>query len=142
FLPAKKRERREKLQSLRTEPRTLVFYEAPHRIGEALEDMAELFGARQLVLGREVTKVYEEFIRGSIGDVIREIAGKEIRGEITLVVSGFAGENIAFEDSIRVEIQELVQKGLRVKEIAEVLGEKFSYPKKDIYRLVLEKGKK
>jgi 16S rRNA (cytidine1402-2'-O)-methyltransferase len=142
FLPAKKRERREKLQSLRTEPRTLVFYEAPHRIGEALEDMAELFGARQVVLGREVTKVYEEFIRGSIGDVIREIAGKEIRGEITLVVSGFAGENIAFEDSIRVEIQELVQKGLRVKEIAEVLGEKFSYPKKDIYRLVLEKGKK
>jgi 16S rRNA (cytidine1402-2'-O)-methyltransferase len=142
FLPAKKRERREKLQSLRTEPRTLVFYEAPHRIGEALEDMAELFGARQVVLGREVTKVYEEFIRGSIGDVIREIAGKEIRGEITLVVSGSAGEKIALEDSLRAEIQELAQKGLRVKEIAEVLGEKFSYPKKDIYRLVLEKEKK
>ncbi len=139
FLPTKKRERRERLQRLREEDRTLVFYEAPHRLKETLDDLLELLGDRQVVLGREVTKVYEEHIRGRISEVIAEIGRKEPRGEITLLISGSAGEQIPLEDLIRAEIEELLQKGLRVKEIAEVLGERFSYPKRDVYRLVLEK---
>ncbi len=141
FLPGKKRERRERLQRLRLEERTLIFYEAPQRLRATLQDMLELFGDRELVLGREVTKLYEEFVRGRISAAIAAIDRKEPRGEITLVVAGFAGEKIPLEDVIRTEIKELRQKGLRVKEIAEVLGEKFSYPKKDIYRLVLERDK-
>ena len=141
FLPGKKRERRARLQSLRLEERTLVFYEAPHRLRETLQDMLELFGDREAVLGREVTKLYEEFMRGRISDAIASIDRKELRGEITLVVGGSGGEKSPLEDVIRTEIKGLLQKGFRVKEIAEVLGEKFSYPKRDIYRLALSTAK-
>jgi 16S rRNA (cytidine1402-2'-O)-methyltransferase len=139
FLPEKKRGRRARLQRLRQEERSMVFYEAPHRLRETLEDMLELLGDREMAFGREVTKLHEEFVRGRFSEAIAAVDRKEPRGEITLVVSGSAGEKIPLEDVIRTEIKELRQKGLRVKEIAEVLGEQFSYPKKDIYRLVLER---
>jgi 16S rRNA (cytidine1402-2'-O)-methyltransferase len=141
FLPAKKRERRDRLQSLRREERTLVFYEAPHRLRETLADMLELFGDREMALGREVTKIHEEFVRSRISDAMVAVDRKEPRGEITLVIARSAGEKIPQEHLIEGEIKELLQKGLRVKEIAEILGEKFSYPKKDIYRMVLETEK-
>jgi len=139
FLPAKRRERRERLLRLRGDERTLIFYEAPHRLKETLEDMQEILGDREAVLGREVTKIYEEFLRGRLSEAIGAIGGQQPRGEIALVVSGFAGEEVPLENLIRAEIEKLLQERLRVKEIAEVLGEKFSYPKKDIYRMVLEK---
>ena len=141
FLPEKRRGRRNRLQRLRQEERSMVFYEAPHRLRETLEDMLELFGDREMAFGREVTKLHEEFVRGRFSEATAAVDRKEPRGEITLVVAGFAGEKIPLEDVIRIEIKELRQKGLRVKEIAEVLGEKFSYPKKDIYRLILERDK-
>jgi 16S rRNA (cytidine1402-2'-O)-methyltransferase len=142
FLPVKKRQRRERLQRLRQEERTLVFYEAPHRLKETLEDILELLGDREMVLGREITKVYEEFIRGGLGEVTVEIGRREIRGEIVLLVSGFAGEPVVSEDVLKAEIEKLVQKGLRIKEIAEIVGERFSHSKREIYRLALEGGKK
>lgn len=142
FLPVKKRQRRERLQRLRQEERTLVFYEAPHRLKETLEDILELLGDREMVLGREITKVYEEFIRGGLGEVTVEIGRREIRGEIVLLVSGFAGEPVVSEDVLKAEIEKLVQKGLRIKEIAEIVGERFSRSKREIYRLALEGGKK
>ncbi len=141
FLPAKRRERREKLQTLATEPRTLVFYEAPHRLSETLGDMLEIFGDREAVFGREVTKAYEEFVRGSLSEALAAVARKEPRGEITLAVAGFAGEAPAMDAEIDSEIANLLDRGLRVKEIAEILGEKFGHPKKDIYRMVLQRQK-
>ena len=141
FLPAKKRERRERLQRLREETRTLVFYESPHRVEESLKDLLEILGDRELVLGREVTKVYEEFIRGRISEVSAAVARSAPRGEITMVIGGYGGEGAPAEELLRVEIDKLKTEGLRVKEIAEILGEKFSYSKKEIYRLVLEQEK-
>jgi 16S rRNA (cytidine1402-2'-O)-methyltransferase len=141
FLPAKTRERRARLQSLSADARTLVFYEAPHRILAALGDMLEIFGDREAALAREVTKVYEEFVRGRLSEVLQAVERKEPRGEMTLVVAGAAGENTPPEEAIEAAIGELLEKGFRVKEIAEVLGEKFSYPKKEIYRMVLERQK-
>ena len=141
FLPAKRRERREKLQGVAHEPRTLVFYEAPHRLRDTLADMLEILGDREAVFGREVTKAYEEFVRGSLREAIASVERKEPRGEITLAVAGFAGETSSIEAKIEDEVANLLKRGLRVKEIAEILGEKFDYPKKDIYRMVLEKQK-
>jgi len=138
FLPAKKGERRKRLNKLREETRTLVFYEAPHRIKESLADLLEILGDRELVLGREITKVYEEFIRGRLSEVIVQAEHRELRGEITLVVTGVEQESAPGEHRIKTEIRKLQRKGLRVKEIAEILGEKFSYPKREIYRLALE----
>jgi 16S rRNA (cytidine1402-2'-O)-methyltransferase len=141
FLPPKRRERREKLQNLVREPRTLVFYEAPHRLRETLADMLEILGDREAVFGREVTKAYEEFVRGSLSEALAAVERKAPRGEITLAVAGFAGESSSIDAKIEDEVANLLKRGLRVKEIAEILGEKFDYPKKDIYRMVLEKQK-
>lgn len=137
FLPAKKKQRRERLQILRDEIRTLIFYEAPHRLRDALDDIHELLGNREAVLAREVSKIHEEFLRGPISELVRSLGGGDVRGEVTLIISGSAGESRANEDLLKAEIRELKRQGLRVKEIAEVLGEKFGYPKKDIYRLAL-----
>ena len=140
FLPAKKSQRREKLQTLRDENRTLIFYEAPHRLKQALDDIYELLGNREAVLAREVSKIHEEFLRGPVSELVRTLGG-EIRGEVTLIISGSSGLPGVSEDRLKAEILELKGKGLRVKEIAEVLGEKFGYPKKEIYRLALHGAK-
>jgi len=137
FLPAKKSQRRERLQTLRDETRTLIFYEAPHRLKDTLDDIHELLGNREAVLAREVSKIHEEFLRGPVSTLVRALGSGEVRGEVTLIISGSAGESRVNEDLVKAEIRELKGQGLRVKEIAEVLGEKFGYPKKDIYRLVL-----
>jgi len=141
FLSARKAERRERLRELREEQRTLVFYEAPHRVKESLQDLLEILGDRQMVLGREMTKVYEEFIRGSVSELAAQAKTKEWRGEMTLVVRGAIGDRVSKRDrdrDLRSEIKKLRKEGMRVKEIAELLGERFSLPKREVYRLALE----
>jgi 16S rRNA (cytidine1402-2'-O)-methyltransferase len=88
FLPAKRGQRRDVLESVKSSPRTQVFYETPHRVREALEDIVELLGAdRHVVIAREVTKIYEEFLRGRAGDVLTALQSRgEIKGEITLLI--------------------------------------------------------
>lgn len=142
FLPAKKRLRRERLKQLREEQRTLVFFEAPHRLKESLRDLLELLGDRQVVLGREVTKLHEEFLRGSLSEVSAAMDRVGPQGEIALVVKGSEGVAAPTVDHLQTEIRRLRRKGLRVKEIAELLGERFSSSKREIYRLVIESGAK
>jgi 16S rRNA (cytidine1402-2'-O)-methyltransferase len=89
FLPAKRGERRTLLESIRTSPRTQVFYEAPHRVLEALEDVVEVIGPdRHVVIAREVTKLHEEFQRGRAADVLATLKSRqEVKGEITLLIA-------------------------------------------------------
>jgi 16S rRNA (cytidine1402-2'-O)-methyltransferase len=88
FLPAKCGQRREVLESVRNSPRTQVFYEAPHRVKEALEEIVDILGAdRHVVIAREVTKVHEEFLRGRAADLLSQLQTRsEIKGEITLLI--------------------------------------------------------
>ncbi len=137
FLPAKKQERRARLRALSSETRTLVIYEAPHRLTETLNDLVEILGDRETVLAREVSKVHEEFLRGRLTEVAKQIAGREIKGELTLLIGGSRGQSEVSQEQIEKEIRKLKDDGLRVKEIAEILGEKYGYPKKEIYRLAL-----
>ena len=139
FLPARRRERRERLGALREEKRTMVFYEAPHRLKESLGDLLEILGDREAAMGREITKIHEEFLRGRLSEMRTRVESEEPRGEITLAVGGSEGEAAPAQELITAEIEQLRKKGLRVKEIAELLGEKFSRPKREIYRLALEK---
>jgi 16S rRNA (cytidine1402-2'-O)-methyltransferase len=138
FLPAKKQERRERLRHLGEESRTMVFYEAPHRLKDSLRDLREILGDRDMVLAREVSKVHEEFLRGPISRVSREISDRQVRGELTLVVEGSSGESAVSEDLLKSEIRRLRGEGMRVKEIAELLGARYAYSKKEVYRLALE----
>ena len=137
FLPAKKQERRARLRALSSETRTLVIYEAPHRLTETLNDLVEILGDREIVLAREVSKVHEEFLRGRLTEVAKQVAGREIKGELTLLIGGSRGQSEVSQEQIEKEIRKLKNDGLRVKEIAEILGEKYGYPKKEIYRLAL-----
>jgi 16S rRNA (cytidine1402-2'-O)-methyltransferase len=88
FLPAKRGERRAALAAVKSSPRTQVFYEAPHRVLEALEDVVEVLGeARHVVIAREVTKLYEEFLRGRAGEVLQTLKSRDaVKGEITLLI--------------------------------------------------------
>lgn len=138
FLPAKKKERRDRLAALRGERRTIVCFEAPHRLLESLHDVYELLGDREIVVAREVSKVYEEFLRGVAGELIEKLAGREIRGEVTLVIKGASSDSAVSEAVLKADIRKLKQQGMRVKEIAELLGERYDCPKNKIYRLALE----
>ena len=87
FLPHRAGERRRRLRELAAEPRTVVLFEAPHRIRQTLADLDDLLGARLLVLGRELTKQYETILRGSARDLLERL-GDDVKGEITLVLAG------------------------------------------------------
>lgn len=88
FLPRKPGPRRRALEAVRGERCTLIFFESPHRIRPTLEAVHEVLGNRQVVLAREMTKTYEEFLRGTAEEVLQALGARPIRGEITLVVEG------------------------------------------------------
>jgi 16S rRNA (cytidine1402-2'-O)-methyltransferase len=86
FLPSRQTERRKDLRTLANERRTLVLYEAPHRLLDSLEDILEILGNRPAVIAREVTKIYEEFVRGHVDDLVNSARKKQPKGEITLLI--------------------------------------------------------
>jgi 16S rRNA (cytidine1402-2'-O)-methyltransferase len=88
FLPHKSKKRRDLLKQLEEGKETLIFYESPHRISETLQDILEILGDREIVLTRELTKVYEEIIRGKVSEILNQIEDRTLKGEITLVISG------------------------------------------------------
>lgn len=91
FLPSRPTERRKALRALAVEPRTLALYEAPHRLLDTLEDALEILGNRPAVIAREVTKLYEEFVRGHLEDLVAAARKKPPRGEITLLIGPHDG---------------------------------------------------
>jgi 16S rRNA (cytidine1402-2'-O)-methyltransferase len=141
FLPAKKQERKTKLQALQNESRTLVFYEAPHRLMESLQDLQQILGDREIVVAREVSKVHEEFLRGILSKIIAQLAEQTVKGEITLVVHGSTEGTKVADAELQDEIGQLVAKGMRVKEIAEIIGERHRLSKREIYQLALRRKK-
>jgi 16S rRNA (cytidine1402-2'-O)-methyltransferase len=130
FLPAKQGQRRDVLESIRDSPRTQVFYEAPHRIREAMEDVvAVLSPDRPVVLAREVTKLHEEFLRGRAEEVLQLLKSRELKGEITLLIGkAEAGSRpAAASDSVRqrfdqIVAQEKLDEKAALKKVARELG--------------------
>jgi len=88
FLPHKSKKKRDLLKQLEDVRETLIFYESPHRISETLKDISETLGDREIVLTRELTKMYEEIVRGKVNEVQNQIRERNLKGEITLVISG------------------------------------------------------
>jgi len=116
FLPARRGERRSVLESIRNSPRTQVFYEAPHRIVESLGDVAEVLGGtRYVVVGREVTKIHEEFLRGPASEVLESLKTRDVvKGEITLLIGkaepGDAATAAVGPETVRRRVEELMGK--------------------------------
>ncbi len=136
FLPRKSEQRKRRLAALAAEPRTMVFFEAPHRVGDFLSDAASTFGAgRPAVVCRELTKTYEEVKRGSLAELCAWAAG-DIRGEITIVVGGAPDEATAPEDAVDLVMQR-VAAGDRFSEAVADVAVATGLPRKDLYRRAL-----
>ena len=116
FLPARRSERRRALERLRAEPRTLVVFEAPHRLAASLADAAEILGTRRASIARELTKVYEEFRRGTLAELAKQFSGGPVRGEITIVV-GPPAKHAAGTHHEALSAEQTVSLGDRVAEL-------------------------
>jgi len=113
FLPARSGERRRALERLRIEDRTIILYEAPHRIEEALADAREILGDRPACLAREVTKLHEEFRRGTLSELIASLSERPVRGEITLLIGAVPAEQRAAQRDSSQSLAERVDELIR-----------------------------
>ena len=136
------------MEELKDATRTLVFYEAPHRLLEMLKDALEILGEREIVVAREVTKVHEEFLRGTIGHTIEYLKRRPVKGEITVLIGLHTGpdapEGAARAASIISEIQ-AVMAGSKVDERAalKIVARARGVSKSEAYRLLqAEKNRK
>lgn len=137
FLPPKASRRRKRLAELAADSRTLVFYEAPHRISATLADLREVLGNRPACVLREATKMFESIVRGSLDELIA-VGGTLERGEVTLVVGGAEESETRAPVDLDGEIAALRAEGLRTKEIADRLAEKYGLSRHDVYQRVVQ----
>ena len=139
FLPRKPAERRSLLAGVAREPRTLVAYEAPHRLLETLAEVQAQLGDRPMAVARELTKLHEEIYRGPVSAAQRHFAAGEVLGEITLVIGGApaVAEAAWPEAQVQAEVAQLVAGGLRVKEAAKLVADRAGWPQRDVYRLAV-----
>ncbi len=140
FLPLNKKNRRARLDALRNEERTMVFYEAPHKLRATLEDLAAAFGPdRPLAVCRELTKLHEEVLRLTIGEAAARYAAQEPRGEFVLVIAGLPAQAPAADgEGALARALELRREGLPLKLAAARAAEEFGGKKRAIYDQVLE----
>jgi 16S rRNA (cytidine1402-2'-O)-methyltransferase len=136
FLAARSGERRTMLESLRNAQQTTVVYEAPHRIAETMQDIVELLGAeRPIVLARELTKVHEEFMRGSAADVLEQLQRREVKGEMTLVIGKSAGSAVVTKKDIASRVEEIMREGSVDENTAlKVVAKELGVSKSEAYR--------
>jgi 16S rRNA (cytidine1402-2'-O)-methyltransferase len=145
FLPARTGERRRALEHLRIEDRTLVFYEAPHRIAETVADAREILGDRPACLARELTKMHEEFRRGRLSELEEELVERPVKGEITLIIGaperGAGGAQMDTSQTLAARVEELMhQAKLDRKEALKLAAKERGIPKRDAYKQMLDHG--
>ncbi len=140
FLTVNKRGRNEMLKSLENEERTMIFYEAPHKLKTTLKDMYASFGERRICLCREITKIHEEFFRTTLSEAIAHYEDNPPRGEFVLVIEGKSRTLIEDEKkgewesiSIREHVDMYIKKGMDEKEAIKAAAKDRSVPKRDIY---------
>ena len=142
FLPAKRQARRAKLVELQSVRETIVCYEAPHRVKETLSEAREVLGNRQAALAREITKLYEQFIRGTLAEISAELQGSEPRGEMTLVIAGASKEEnptLQNNSSINDQLEQVMKDaGLSRNDAMKQLARIRGVSKKEIYSLFLK----
>ena len=139
FLPAQKKERRLRLEALVGEERTMIFYEAPHRLRQTLAELASAFGGtRKISLCRELTKLHEEIARMTLAEAVSNYAENEPRGEYVLVVAGAEERtaSVSLEDAV-ARARALMESGLRVKDAAKQAAEETGIPKNKLYAAVI-----
>lgn len=142
FLPRRKGERRRRLEELADDPRTLVFYEAPHRIAETVAAMREAWGDRRCALVRELTKLHEEVLRTTLSGLEQELAARPRKGEMVLVVEGRRGPaaegETADDEQLRREVIAEMEAGKSKKAAIGAVAERRRLPRRVVYHAVLD----
>lgn len=142
FLPVNKKEKKDKLESIKNETRTIIFYEAPHKMKATLETFFEVLGNRRIVLARELTKIHEEFIRSTIEEVLEK---EEYKGEFVILIEGseISKEDIELKNLNEMTLEEHYQKyeqeGLSKKDIIKRIAKDRNVNKNEIYQYFLDK---
>ncbi len=133
FLPSKKSQRERLLKELSLERKTLVFYEAPHRIIETLSAMEPIFPGREAAVAKEITKIHEEVFRGNIPDILLRMVKSKIAGEYVVVIEGRRDETMCSVQDALAEVISLMKKGLGRKEAVKKISETYGLSKKELY---------
>lgn len=144
FLPAARQARRQTLQRLRAMGTTVVFFEAPHRLRACLEDVEEIFGGASLAIGREMTKLHEEFLRGSARQVLDRLPEGSVKGEITVVLGAAAPSNLeASGETLGGEMRRMMsEQGLEERAALKMAARQRGLSRSEAYRLwQAEKGR-
>lgn len=142
FLDRDKRVRRQQLEEVKEERRTIIFYESPHRLKDTLKDMLKILGNRKIAVNRELTKKYQEIIRENIETVIEIFNEKEVKGEFVLIVDGFKGE-VSVKNNYdalneREYVMALIQEGKDKKEAIKIVCKDRKLKKDIVYKQVLD----
>lgn len=143
FLSAVKKDRKDKLEDIKYETRTLIFYEAPHKLKTTLEDMLEIFGDRKVVLARELTKIHEEFLRGNLSEILEDI--ENIKGEFVVILEGSkeSKKDIEKKELNAMTLDEQYDfyenQGMSKKDIIKQISKDRAVSKNEIYQYFLEK---
>ena len=132
FLPSRDKARKDRLESLKEEERTLIFYESPQRLLSTLQDIHDKMGDRNLAVSRELTKLFEETLRGKVSEVLAALEGRSVKGEVDIVLDGFHGEH--FKGSISDELKKAMKSGLSMKEAVEAVSKGFGISKGEVYK--------
>lgn len=142
FLDRDKKVRRNQLEELKEERRTIIFYESPHRLKDTLKDMLKVLGNRRIAVNREITKKYQEIIREDIETVINIFNEKEVKGEFVLIVEGFKGEKTVqnfYEDLTEREyVITLMENGMDKKDAIKTVCKDRKLKKDVVYKQVLD----
>ena len=129
FLPRKNKEQKEELEKLNNQTVTLIFYEAPHRLKKTVQAMADVFGPdRRVVLCRELTKRYEEFLRGTLLDALKFAEEDEVRGEFVLIVD-------LSENTIEEEVNSLIESGKKPNDAIKEVAKRRKMKKQEVYNI-------
>ena len=145
FLPVKGKERKDILIKLSNEEKTIILYEAPHRLLNTLKDLREIMGNRKISISRELTKKYEETIRCDLDEAIKEFSSRNIKGEFVLILEGKSPEDIEEEKkqiwadiSIKDHIMMHMDKGLSKKEAVALVAKERGISKREVYNISIE----
>lgn len=136
FLQRKRSIQKRELEELKKQTATLIFYESPHRIKETLKNLLEILGNREVVICRELTKLYEEYLRGTAEEVIDYLSEHALKGECCLLVSGAtdAEEEEVFEGTLKEQVEALILDGTSSKEAIKIVAKRHGLKKQDVYK--------
>jgi len=136
FLQRKRSVQKKELDELKGQSATLIFYESPHRIKETLKNILEVFGNREVVICRELTKLYEEYLRGTAEELIEYLSEHSLKGECCLLVSGSTetAEEEFFTGTLKEQVEEMISGGTPSKEAIKSVAKRHGLKKQDVYK--------